>query len=146
VPKETAAGERRVALVPRSCAARARPSTRSSSRPARASSRPRPTTRTRPPAATIGDPWRAEIVVKVAPPSDEEAGEAPAGQTLVSFLNPLGNPDGLDQAQGHRAGDGDDPAHQPRAVDGRALQPGDRSRLPAVLIAADELAASSRCS
>src|SRR5262249_9344520 len=30
-----------------------------------------------------------------APPSDEEAARLQAGQTFVSFLNPLGNPEGL---------------------------------------------------
>src|SRR3954466_468626 len=45
--------------------------------------------------ATIGDPWGAEVVVKVAPPANGELSHLSAGQTLIGFLNPRGNPDGL---------------------------------------------------
>nr|WP_063051747.1 Re/Si-specific NAD(P)(+) transhydrogenase subunit alpha [Nocardia arthritidis] len=38
--------------------------------------------------ATIGDPWSADVVVKVAPPSDAEVGKLSAGQTLIGFLAP----------------------------------------------------------
>ncbi|MEV0298187.1 Re/Si-specific NAD(P)(+) transhydrogenase subunit alpha [Nocardia sp. NPDC050710] len=38
--------------------------------------------------ATIGDPWSAEVVVKVAPPSDAEVAKLTAGQTLIGFLAP----------------------------------------------------------
>ncbi|MEA2282653.1 MAG: H+-translocating transhydrogenase subunit alpha [Solirubrobacteraceae bacterium] len=36
--------------------------------------------------ATIGDPWRAGVVVKVAPPTREEIGRLARGATLVGFL------------------------------------------------------------
>jgi NAD(P) transhydrogenase subunit alpha len=45
--------------------------------------------------ATIGDPWGAEVVVKVAPPTAEELGHLGGATTLIGFLNPRGNPDGL---------------------------------------------------
>jgi NAD(P) transhydrogenase subunit alpha len=45
--------------------------------------------------AELGDPWGAEVVAKVAPPSEAEVAKLGAGTTLVSFLNPLGNPAGL---------------------------------------------------
>src|SRR4051812_29759016 len=45
--------------------------------------------------ATIGDPWGAEVVVKVAPPTAEELSHLGGGRTLIGFLNPRGNPDGL---------------------------------------------------
>ena len=45
--------------------------------------------------ATIGDPWGAEVVAKVAPPTAEEVGKLRASTILVGFLNPLGNPEGL---------------------------------------------------
>jgi NAD(P) transhydrogenase subunit alpha len=45
--------------------------------------------------ATIGDPWGAEVVVKVAPPTAEELSHLGGGKTLIGFLNPRGNPDGL---------------------------------------------------
>lgn len=38
--------------------------------------------------AKIADPWSADVVVKVAPPSDEEVGRLHAGQTLIGFLAP----------------------------------------------------------
>ncbi|GAA4386244.1 Re/Si-specific NAD(P)(+) transhydrogenase subunit alpha [Tsukamurella soli] len=38
--------------------------------------------------ATLGDPWRADVVVKVAPPTDAEIARLRAGQTLIGFLNP----------------------------------------------------------
>ncbi|MGF6883858.1 NAD(P) transhydrogenase subunit alpha [Nocardia sp. GAS34] len=38
--------------------------------------------------ASIGDPWTADVVVKVAPPSDAEIAKLSAGQTLIGFLAP----------------------------------------------------------
>lgn len=38
--------------------------------------------------ATIGDPWSADVVVKVAPPSSDEVGKLSSGQTLIGFLAP----------------------------------------------------------
>jgi NAD(P) transhydrogenase subunit alpha len=43
--------------------------------------------------ATIGDPWDADVVVKVAPPDDEEIGRLRRGGTLVGFLAPLAHPE-----------------------------------------------------
>jgi NAD(P) transhydrogenase subunit alpha len=38
--------------------------------------------------ATLGDAWDADVVVKVAPPSDAEVARLRSGQTLVGFLAP----------------------------------------------------------
>ncbi|MGW2665524.1 Re/Si-specific NAD(P)(+) transhydrogenase subunit alpha [Nocardia tengchongensis] len=38
--------------------------------------------------AVIGDPWSADVVLKVAPPTDAEIARLNAGQTLVGFLAP----------------------------------------------------------
>ncbi|NLV77938.1 MAG: Re/Si-specific NAD(P)(+) transhydrogenase subunit alpha [Rhodococcus sp.] len=38
--------------------------------------------------ATIGDAWTADIVVKVAPPTDAEVARLKAGQRLIGFLAP----------------------------------------------------------
>ncbi len=38
--------------------------------------------------AVIGDPWSAQVVVKVAPPSDAEVAKLSAGQTVIGFLAP----------------------------------------------------------
>jgi NAD(P) transhydrogenase subunit alpha len=46
--------------------------------------------------ATLGDPWGAEVVAKVAPPGDDEVGKLSSSTILVGFLNPLGNPEGLE--------------------------------------------------
>jgi len=39
--------------------------------------------------ASIGDPWAADIVVKVAPPTAGEVNRLHRGQTLIGFLAPL---------------------------------------------------------
>ncbi len=46
--------------------------------------------------ATIGDPWAAEVVAKVAPPTADEVARLDADTVLVGFLNPLGDPAGLE--------------------------------------------------
>ncbi|HET9142428.1 Re/Si-specific NAD(P)(+) transhydrogenase subunit alpha [Actinophytocola sp.] len=43
--------------------------------------------------ARIGDPWPADVVVKVAPPSPEEIGRLRAGAVLIGFLSPLAHPE-----------------------------------------------------
>jgi NAD(P) transhydrogenase subunit alpha len=45
--------------------------------------------------ATIGDPWAAEVVAKVAPPTPEEVARLGTGTVLVGFLNPRGDPAAL---------------------------------------------------
>jgi NAD(P) transhydrogenase subunit alpha len=45
--------------------------------------------------AELGDPWTAEVIAKVAPPSAEEATKLSPGTTLVGFLQPLTNAEGL---------------------------------------------------
>ncbi len=42
--------------------------------------------------AQLGDPWGADVVVKVAPPSEEEVGRIGSGSVLVGFLAPLTSP------------------------------------------------------
>jgi NAD(P) transhydrogenase subunit alpha len=41
--------------------------------------------------ATVGDPWSADVVAKVAPPTAEEAARLRSGQGLVGFLDPSAN-------------------------------------------------------
>src|SRR5919204_2211374 len=45
--------------------------------------------------AVIGDPWDADVVVKVAPPSSEEIGRLRRGGTLIGFLAPRTQPETL---------------------------------------------------
>ncbi|MDQ3885950.1 MAG: NAD(P)(+) transhydrogenase (Re/Si-specific) subunit alpha, partial [Actinomycetota bacterium] len=42
--------------------------------------------------ATIGDPWDADVVLKVAPPTTEEIERLRSGATLIGFLAPLSDP------------------------------------------------------
>lgn len=46
--------------------------------------------------ATIGDPWSADVVVKVAPPTSEEIGRLRSGGTLIGFLAPRTSPETVD--------------------------------------------------
>ena len=43
--------------------------------------------------ATIGNPWDVDVVVKVAPPTDEEIGRLHRGSVLVGFLAPRSDPE-----------------------------------------------------
>jgi len=46
--------------------------------------------------AELGDAWKASIVAKVAPPSADELAKMGRGTVLIGFLDPRGNPDGLE--------------------------------------------------
>jgi H+-translocating NAD(P) transhydrogenase subunit alpha len=95
VPKETVAGERRVALVPEivskldgvdvvveAGAGEAASFTDESFTEA---------------GATIGDPWAADLVAKVRKPSEDELGRLRDGQVLVGFLQPLTDREGIEK-------------------------------------------------
>jgi len=43
--------------------------------------------------ATIGDPWSADVVAKVNPPAPEEIGRLAPGTILLGFLAPLSQPE-----------------------------------------------------
>ncbi|HSD81519.1 MAG TPA: Re/Si-specific NAD(P)(+) transhydrogenase subunit alpha [Solirubrobacteraceae bacterium] len=89
VPKESAAGERRVALVPdvvRRLKAKDVDVVVETGAGAGALI---PDRLFEEAGATIGDPWSADVVVKVAPPSGEEIGRLRRESILVGFLAPL---------------------------------------------------------
>jgi proton-translocating NAD(P)+ transhydrogenase subunit alpha len=46
-------------------------------------------------AQLVDDPWDADVIVKVAPPSSEEAGRLSRDSVLIGFLQPLTNADGV---------------------------------------------------
>ena len=82
--------------------------------------------------ATIGDPWTADVVAKVAAPTADEAARLHDGQVLIAFLV------AVDRHRRRRAARrGGCPrlrarvgaAHHARAADGRAVVAGDRGRL-----------------
>ncbi len=46
-------------------------------------------------AKLVGDAWSAGVIVKVAPPSAEEIGRLGASSVLIGFLQPLSNAEGI---------------------------------------------------
>jgi NAD(P) transhydrogenase subunit alpha len=95
VPKETAAGERRVALVPEVVRKLTGKGHEVVVEAGSAAGALLPDSEYTEAGATIGDPWGADVVVKVAPPSREEIAKLGQGATLIGFLEPLTNPDGV---------------------------------------------------
>jgi NAD(P) transhydrogenase subunit alpha len=98
IPKETAAGEQRVALVPdivkrlvgagHSVVVESGAGTPASF----------PDEAYREAGADVASPeqaWQADVVAKVVAPTPEELGRLKPGSVLIGFLSPLGNPDGV---------------------------------------------------
>jgi NAD(P) transhydrogenase subunit alpha len=96
IPRETTPGERRVALVPETIgrlgagvdvivAADAGTAASFADDAYREA------------GATIGDPWSAEVVAKVAPPSADEVARLRSGQVLIAFLQPLTDAAGVER-------------------------------------------------
>ena len=98
VPKETAQGERRVALVPEAVA-------RLSGfevvvEPGAGTAAGFTDEAYREAGAALGDPWGADVVVKVAKPTAEEAARLREGTVLISFLQPLADREGIERLAG----------------------------------------------
>jgi len=97
VPKETAAGERRVALVPevaKKLVAKGHEIVVESGAGVPALI---PDGLYSDAGATVGDPWSADIVAKVAPPTDEEIAKLGSDTILVGFLAPLAHPENVEK-------------------------------------------------
>ena len=88
IPKETAAGERRVALVPETIG-RLGTGVEVIVEAGAGSAASFSDDTYREAGATIGDPWSADVVAKVAPPSPDETARLRSGQVLIAFLQPL---------------------------------------------------------
>jgi H+-translocating NAD(P) transhydrogenase subunit alpha len=100
VPKETAEGERRVALVPE-VVRRLRSGDHEVVVESGAGEQALlPDALYTEAGATIGDPYEADIIVRVAVPSDEEVGRLKRDQILIGFLAPLTNPELKDKLRG----------------------------------------------
>jgi NAD(P) transhydrogenase subunit alpha len=95
VPKETAAGERRVALVPEVVRKLKAKDHEVVVEAGAAAGALLPDDQFTEAGATIGDPWSADVVVKVAPPNADEVAKLGSGATLIGFLEPLTNPEGV---------------------------------------------------
>src|SRR5215216_2951635 len=94
VPKETAQGERRVALVPDVVKTLAAKEIEVAVEPGAGEGASHPDAEYTDAGAKVGeDVWGADIVLKVTPPRDEEVGRLKRGQILIGFLEPLTNPD-----------------------------------------------------
>ena len=95
VPKETAEGERRVALSPdvvRRMAVAGHTVVLEAGAGAEAGMPDEQFTEA---GATIGDPWGADVVAKVAAPTDAEAARLNGDSVLIGFLGPLTNGAGI---------------------------------------------------
>ena len=89
VPKETAEGERRVALVPKVIERLRGKGLEIVVESGAGEQALLPDSAYTDAGATIGDPWQADVVVKVNPPSDDEIAKLSKGSTLIGFLAPL---------------------------------------------------------
>jgi H+-translocating NAD(P) transhydrogenase subunit alpha len=89
VPKETAEGENRVALVPDVVKLLTGDEHELIVEAGAGEGAAHPDSEYTEAGATIGDPWQADVVVKVQGPGDGEIGKLRSGQVLVGFLAPL---------------------------------------------------------
>ncbi|GLZ39549.1 Re/Si-specific NAD(P)(+) transhydrogenase subunit alpha [Actinokineospora sp. NBRC 105648] len=92
VPRETIEGERRVALVPKVVERLRARNLSVVVEPGAGANALIPDDAYVHSGATLGDPWAADIVVKVAPPTDEEIALLRPGAVLIGFLAPLSDP------------------------------------------------------
>ena len=88
VPKESISGERRVALVPETIG-RLSAGTQVVVEAGAGDEAGFGDDAYREAGVEIGDPWAADVVVKVAAPTAAEAGRLHDGQVLIAFLSPL---------------------------------------------------------
>src|SRR6478609_4470340 len=93
VPKETADGERRVALVPEVVRKLVGGGHEVVVEAGAGEQALLPDSLYTDAGAQIGDPYGAEVVVRVAVPSDDEVAKLRDGQVLVGFLAPLTRPE-----------------------------------------------------
>jgi NAD(P) transhydrogenase subunit alpha len=98
VPRETAAGERRVALVPEIVGKLVPAGFEVVVQRAAGEAASFPDAAYEEAGARLVDDWAdAEAVVKVQKPSEEEAGRLRDGQVLIGFLQPLTDPEGIER-------------------------------------------------
>jgi NAD(P) transhydrogenase subunit alpha len=96
VPRETAADERRVALVPKVVEKLHAAGLAVVVETGAGTGALIPDERYEQAGATIGDPWPADLVVKVNPPTADEIGLLKPESTLVGFLAPRTRPEVAD--------------------------------------------------
>ena len=89
VPKESAPGETRVALVPEVADRLVKAGLEITVEAGAGASAHHPDPEYVEAGARVGDGWSGEVVAKVAPPSAEEIGRLGQGSVLIAFLQPL---------------------------------------------------------
>jgi H+-translocating NAD(P) transhydrogenase subunit alpha len=95
VPQETADGERRVGVVPDVVRRLAKAGHTVVVEPGAGVAAGAPDDHYTDAGAELGDPWGAEVVAKVAAPSEAETANLSAESVLVGFLAPLTNGPGI---------------------------------------------------
>src|SRR4029450_6486677 len=88
VPKETASGERRVALVPEMGERLVQSGLQVTVEPGAGDGAHHGDAAYEEAGATSGDGFSGDVVAKVAPPSAEEVGRLSEGSVLIGFLQP----------------------------------------------------------
>jgi NAD(P) transhydrogenase subunit alpha len=96
IPKETADGERRVALIPETLT-RLAEGVDVVVDPAAGVAAAFTDDAYREAGASVGDAWDAEVIAKVAAPTADEAARLRSGQVLIAFLQPLTDLDGVER-------------------------------------------------
>jgi NAD(P) transhydrogenase subunit alpha len=97
VPRETAAGERRVALVPDAVARLAQSGIEVVIEPDAGTAAAFADDGYREAGAAVGAPWDCDAVAKVQKPSADEVERLREGQVLVGFLQPLTDAEGIER-------------------------------------------------
>ncbi|HEX2232237.1 MAG TPA: Re/Si-specific NAD(P)(+) transhydrogenase subunit alpha [Thermoleophilaceae bacterium] len=93
VPKESAPGERRVALVPEVVQRLSKDGVEVVVESGAGDAAHHPDAGYEQAGASVGDGWSGQVVAKVAPPGEDEVGRLDRGQVLIGFLQPLTSPD-----------------------------------------------------
>src|SRR5437773_9142623 len=97
VARETAPGERRVALVPETVGKLAAAAFEIVVEPGAGDAASFPDGTYAAVGASLGSPWGADVVVKVRKPDDAEAARLHDGQLLIGFLDPLADREGVER-------------------------------------------------
>jgi NAD(P) transhydrogenase subunit alpha len=95
VPKETAEGETRVALVPEVVKKLVGKGHEVLVEPGAGAQALIPDQLFADAGASLGEPWKADLVAKVAPPTADEVSRLGQGTALIGFLQPLSSADGV---------------------------------------------------
>jgi NAD(P) transhydrogenase subunit alpha len=97
VPKESAEGERRVALVPKVIEKLTKRGGQVVVESGAGVEALIPDEHYTEAGATIGDPWSCDVVVKVGRPTEEEISKLSDGTTLIGMLAPLTSPETIEK-------------------------------------------------